>query len=112
MFFFLVVAVSRFVAFGLVCSVAEGSGAVECCWRESERSFSGFVAEVWFGSGAEARAFARGWAAVVGRSVLLRVVSGAAPGGWCVSVPCAVPGGAVVLSGGSRGGRARCRLVF
>jgi len=99
------------VPFAWVASLAESCGAVECCWRESSRSFSGFVAEVWFGSGSAAGAFASGCVGVVGRSVLVRVVSGAAPGGWVVSVPCGVPGGSVSLVGGVRGGRSRVRLV-
>jgi len=103
----------RSVSFELVAAVASQFSAVECFWRESERSFTGFVAEVCFGSGSSAGEFAAGWAAVCGRSVLVRRVSGGvAPGGWVCSVPCVVPSGAVVLRGGQRGGRrVRCRLV-
>ena len=88
----------RSVDYSLVEGLAVQSGAVEVFWRESWRSFSGFVAECWFSSR---------YAAVVGRSVLVRVVSGSAPGGWCVSAPCVVPCGSVVLRGGQRGGRVR-----
>lgn len=38
----------RFVPYEFVQSLAAEFGAVECFWRESERSFTGFVAEVWF----------------------------------------------------------------
>ncbi|MEY2976362.1 MAG: hypothetical protein RLZZ435_499 [Cyanobacteriota bacterium] len=101
----------RSVEFAFVASVAEGCGAVECFWRESGRSFTGFVAEVWFESGQAAGEFARGWAAVVGYSVLVRRVSVcAAPGGWVCSVPCLVGSGAVQLVGGQRGGQVRVRL--
>ena len=99
--------VMRLVDYSLVEGLAVQSGAVEVFWRESWRSFSGFVAECWFSSGADAGLFAQRYAAVVGRSVLVRVVSGSAPGGWCVSAPCVVPCGSVVLRGGQRGGRVR-----
>ncbi len=38
------------VPFDFVATLAAEFGAVECCWRESDRSFTGFVAEVWFES--------------------------------------------------------------
>lgn len=40
----------RAVPFSFVVSLAAEFSAVECCWRESSRSFTGFVAEVWFES--------------------------------------------------------------
>ena len=99
------------VQFDLVAGLAVEFGAVECFWRESERSFTGYVAEVWFGSGSAAGEFARRWAAVLGRSVLVRRVSVvSAPGGWCCSVPCLVGSRQVVLVGGQRGGAVRVRL--
>jgi hypothetical protein len=36
------------VSYEFISGLAAEFGAVECCWRESERSFTGFVAEVWF----------------------------------------------------------------
>ena len=39
----------RSVPFEFVSGLAAEFGAVECCWRESERSFTGYVAECWFG---------------------------------------------------------------
>ena len=102
---------SILVDYGTVSCLAEDCGAVECCWRESDRSFTGFVAECWFGSGSAAGQFAARYARVVGRSVLVRRVSTcSAPGGWCVSAPCGVPGGQVSLRGGQRGGRVRVIL--
>lgn len=65
---------------------------VECCWRESERSFTGFVTEVWFVE--LPREFAVKWFEVVGYSVLVRCVS-SDPVRFAVSVPCVVPVGAV-----------------
>jgi hypothetical protein len=98
----------QLVPFEFVQGFAAEFGAVECCWRESERSFTGFVAEVWF-SELPAQ-FAAKWAAVVGYSVLVRSVS-SGPGRFAVSVPCTVPGGQVQLLGGQRGGRVRCQVV-
>ena len=96
------------VPFEFVQGFAAEFGAVECYWRESDRSFTGFVAEVWFSH--LPSEFAARWAAVVGYSVLVRSVS-SGPGRFAVSVPCTVPSGQVHLLGGQRGGRARCQLV-
>jgi len=96
------------VSYEFVAGLAAEFGAVECSWRESDRSFTGFVAEVWFSE--LPSAFAAKWAAVVGYSVLVRCVS-SGPAPFAVSVPCTVPGGQVQLVGGVRGGRVRCQLV-
>jgi len=96
------------VSYEFVQALAVEFGAVECCWRESDRSFTGFVAEVWFDT--LPAQFAAKWAAVVGYSVLVRSVS-FGPGRFAVSVPYTVPGGQVQLVGGQRGGRVRCQLV-
>ena len=96
------------VSYEFVQTLAVEFGAVECSWRESDRSFTGFVAEVWFAQ--LPSEFAAKWAAVVGYSVLVRSVS-CSPGRFAVSVPCTVPGGQVQLLGGQRGGRVRCQLV-
>lgn len=96
----------RCVPFAFVSGLAAESGAVECYWQESDRSFTGFVAEVWFRS--LPGEFAARWSAVVGYSVFVRCVS-AGPGRFAVSVPVTVPGGAVRLGAVSRG--ARVRLV-
>jgi hypothetical protein len=94
----------RSVPFSFVSGLAAEFGAVECFWRESERSFTGFVAEVWFTE--LPREFALKWSEVVGYSVLVRCVS-AGPGRFAVSVPCVVPVGAVRLAQASRGSRVR-----
>lgn len=96
------------VPFSFVSSLAAEFGAGECLWRESDRSFTGFVAEVWFAD--LPSQFAVQWARVVGYQVHIRCVS-SGPGRFAVSVPVAASGGAVVLRGGQRGGRVRCRLV-
>jgi hypothetical protein len=96
------------VSYEFVQALAVEFNAVECCWRESDRSFTGFVAEVWFSQ--LPSEFAAKWAAVVSYSVLVRSVS-FGPGSFAVSVPCTVPGGQVQLLGGVRGGRVRCRSV-
>ena len=96
------------VQFEFVQALATEFGAVECFWRESERSFTGFVAEVWF---AELPSeFAVKWSAVVGYSVLVRCPS-SGPARFAVSVPCTGPSGSVQLRGGQRGGRVRVQLV-
>lgn len=99
---------SLVVPFELVAGLAAEFGAVECFWRESEQSFSGFVAEVWFES--LPSEFACRWAAVVGCSVLVRCVS-SGPARFAASVPVAGPCGEVRLVGGARGGPVRCRVV-
>ncbi|EKU96952.1 hypothetical protein Lepto7375DRAFT_0882 [Leptolyngbya sp. PCC 7375] len=97
--------VMRSVPFEFVSGLAAEYGAVECCWRESERSFTGYVAECWFGF--LPTFFAQRWAAVVGYSVLVRSVPAGGPGRFMVSVPVTVPQGSIRLSGGQRGGRVR-----
>lgn len=94
----------RSVPFEFVSGLAAEFGAVDCFWRESDRSFTGFVAEVWFDS--LPGDFARRWAAVVGYSVRVRCVS-SGPARFAVSVPCMVPVGSVRLSVPSRGSRVR-----
>lgn len=96
----------RSVPFEFVSGLAFEFGAVDVFWRESDVSFSGFVAEVWFDE--LPREFAIKWAEVVGYSVLVRCVS-SGPARFAVSVPCAVPVGVVQLGWRSRG--ARVRLV-
>ena len=96
----------RSVPFEFVSQLASEFGAVECCWRESERSFTGYVAECWFAQ--LPSAFAAKWAAVVGYQVRVRCVS-AGPARFAVSV--VVPDGQVLLRGGQRGGRVRVRVV-
>ena len=96
------------VPFEFVASLAAEFGAVECYWRESDRSFTGFVAECWFSS--LPSGFAARWSAVVGYSVAVRCVS-SGPAPFAVSVPCVVLDGVVQLQGGQRGGHVRCCLV-
>ncbi|MEM7067183.1 MAG: hypothetical protein AAF572_28965 [Cyanobacteria bacterium P01_B01_bin.77] len=52
----------RSVPFEFVSGLAAEFGAVECCWRESERSFTAHVAECWFAQ--LPSAFAATWAVV------------------------------------------------
>lgn len=92
------------VPFDFVAGFASEFGAVECCWRESDRSFTGFVAEVWFES--LPSEFAARWVAVVGYRIAVRCVP-FGPGRFAVSVPCSVPGGEVQLGWVSRGSRVK-----
>jgi hypothetical protein len=92
------------VAYEFIQGFAAEFGAVECYWRESDQSFTGFVAEVWFSE--LPSEFSTRWAAVVGYSVLVRSVS-SGPGRFAASIPCTVPGGQVSLGPASRGSRVR-----
>lgn len=96
------------VPFEFVEGLAAEFGALECYWRESERSFTGFVAEVWFES--LPSEFSVKWAAVVGYSVVVRAVS-VGPARFAVSIPVVVPEGQVLLLGGQRGGVVRCQFL-
>ncbi len=74
----------RIVPYQFVAILAEEYGAVECCWRESEHSFTGFVAEVWFAN--PAGEFAQRWARVIGYHIRTRCqIEGPAP--YVVSIP-------------------------
>lgn len=76
------------VPFDYVVGLAAEFGAVECWWRESDRSFSGFVAEVWFDR--PPAEFARRWAGVVGYPITVRRRSeGLAD--FAMSIPCTIP---------------------
>ncbi|NJO81273.1 MAG: hypothetical protein HC827_24140 [Cyanobacteria bacterium RM1_2_2] len=75
------------VPYSLIADIADQFNAVDCVWRESERSFTGFVAEVWFDE--LPSEFAIKWAEVVGYAVKVRRVDrGVAR--FAVSVPCVV----------------------
>jgi hypothetical protein len=90
------------VPFEFVVGLAVEFGCVDCFWRESERSFTGFVAEVWFE--ALPRDFAVRWSAVVGYSVRVRRREDGF-GRFAVSVPCVVPEGEVRLGPARLGSR-------
>lgn len=74
------------VPFQFICILAEEWGARSCHWRESDRAFTGFVAEVAFSSATVAADFARRWSEVVGYGVAVRHQCGF----HTVSVPCAI----------------------
>jgi hypothetical protein len=78
------------VPFDYVAELATEFGAVECWWRESDRSFSGFVAEVWFDK--QPAEFARRWAGVVGYPVTVRSRSDGFAA-FALSIPCTIPEG-------------------
>ena len=82
----------RSVPLKFVSGRASEFSAIECCWRESERSFTGYVAECWFVP--LPSAFAGKWAAVVGYQVRVRCVA-AGPARFAVSVPVVVPQGSI-----------------
>lgn len=75
------------VPYRFVAILAEEYGAIDYCWRESDCSFTGFVAEVWFAQ--PAGEFAQRWAQVIGYHILTRCPSeGPAP--YVVSIPVAL----------------------
>jgi hypothetical protein len=76
------------VPFDYVAGLATEFGAVECWWRESDRSFSGFVAEVWFDK--QPAEFARRWAGVVGYPITVRSRSEGFAA-FALSIPCTIP---------------------
>jgi hypothetical protein len=73
------------VPFQFITALAIEFGAVDCFWRESERSFTGYVAEVWFEQ--MPSDFAVRWAAVVGSAIRVRCAT-AGPSRFTASVPC------------------------
>ncbi|MBD2458393.1 hypothetical protein H6G80_30545 [Nostoc sp. FACHB-87] len=99
----------RSVPFEFVAGLAAEFGAVDCFWRESDSSFTGFVAEVWFSELSVAGQFASKWAEVVGYLVKVRCPS-VGPSRFVVSVPVVVPVGQVKLGWPSRG--SRVQLVY
>ncbi|HEY9296474.1 MAG TPA: hypothetical protein VIQ31_08890, partial [Phormidium sp.] len=75
------------LSYEVVRTFAESTGAVECFWRISDRSFSGYVAEVWFNELQIAGEFARVCSDRIGVNCKLRVTSeGLAK--FYVTVPC------------------------
>lgn len=90
------------VPFHFIYSLAAEFGAVECLWRESERSFTGFVAEVWFRE--LPSEFATCWAQAVGYPVKVASVT-TGPGRFVARVPVEGVHGQVKLGWASRGSR-------
>jgi hypothetical protein len=75
------------VPYAWVAALAAEYGAIECNWRESDRAFTGFVAEVWFAE--PAGEFAQRWAQVIGYHVRSRqTIDGPAP--YVLSIPVIV----------------------
>jgi hypothetical protein len=75
------------IPYPLIAGIAAEFGCVECWWRESDRSFTGFVAEVWFNT--LPSEFASKWAAVVGYEIRVRRRQNG-PAQYAVSIPCVV----------------------
>ncbi|MFB2924256.1 hypothetical protein [Aerosakkonema funiforme] len=71
----------------VISQFAQAAGAVECHWRISDRSFSGYVAEVWFGDLKMAAEFARVCSDRMGVICKIRATSDG-PAKFYVSVPC------------------------
>lgn len=75
------------LTYEVVRGLADLTGAVECFWRISDRSFSGYVAEVWFNELQTAGEFARVCSDRIGVNCKLRVTS-EGPAKFYVTVPC------------------------
>jgi hypothetical protein len=88
---------SVLVPFAVWSGLAVDSGAVDCSMRESDRAYTGWVAELVFAD-ERAHEFARRAATVLGRSVVVRRGPGMwVDSTWCigecwlVSCPCQAP---------------------
>lgn len=78
-------------------------GAYDVFWRESDRSFSGYVAECWFTTspGDLATKFAK----LVGYRITVRRIDDY----YMMSIPTTVPEGEVTLGWASRGSRVKLK---
>lgn len=96
---------SRIIPYYEVAKIAYRIGATEVFWRESQRSYTGFVAEIWFNYFPES--FRKNCETVLNHFVAVRKlddeVDGPAP--YVMSVPVAVPDGQITLGYPSRGSR-------
>jgi hypothetical protein len=75
------------VPYAWVATLAAEYGAIDCCWRESDRAFTGFVAEIWFAQ--PAGEFGHKCAKLVGYPIRTRCTSDG-PGAYVMSVPVAL----------------------
>ncbi|WP_373479255.1 hypothetical protein [Geminocystis sp.] len=85
------------VPYPLVAIIAQQAGAKEIYWRESRRSYTGYVAEVWFDK--LPSKFIGKWIEVTQQSILVRNIENL---GFSVSIPCTVPEGHIKLTQGIR----------
>ncbi|WP_196215574.1 hypothetical protein [Cyanobacterium aponinum] len=92
------------VDYPMIAVIAQNSGAMEFYWRESDRSYTGYVAEVWFQQ--LPSEFAYLWSQAIGESILVRKVS--EMNSYCVSIPCNVPDGSLKM----RSKNKKVRLVI
>ncbi|MFM2431138.1 MAG: hypothetical protein RLZZ511_2351 [Cyanobacteriota bacterium] len=72
------------VPYAWVAALAAEYGAIDCSWRESDRAFTGFVAEVWFEQ--PAGEFAQRWAKVIGYHIRSRQPADG-PARYMLSIP-------------------------
>lgn len=91
----------RYIPYHEVAKVAYFFGAIEVYWRESDRSFTGFVCESWWNF--PPRKLASNCAKVVGYPIAIRRLEG--PGRFSMSVPVVIPDGEIKLGWASRGSR-------
>ncbi|BAQ61622.1 hypothetical protein GM3708_2028 [Geminocystis sp. NIES-3708] len=95
------------VPYPLIAIIAQESGAKEYYWRESTRSYTGFVAEVWFDK--LPSEFIYTWSVTIKQSILVRNVEDL---GFSISIPCIVPEGHIKLTQGIRNhNRTRVELI-
>jgi hypothetical protein len=87
-----------------VAKVADMFGAADVFWRESARSYTGFVAEIWFSE--YPVIFRRNVEKVLQHFVCVRRIEDG-PAAYAMSVPVAVPSGEVKLGFPSKGSRVK-----
>ncbi|MEM1369077.1 MAG: hypothetical protein AAGG02_13885 [Cyanobacteria bacterium P01_H01_bin.15] len=91
------------VPYAIVAVLAKDFNSVECYWRESKRSFTGFVAEVWFRD--LPADFARKWVKTIKCSCVFVRIPAAGPGRFVVSVPVTINEAEITLSSPATGSR-------
>ncbi|BAQ63954.1 hypothetical protein [Geminocystis sp. NIES-3709] len=85
------------VPYAMIAVIADQLGAIEVYWRESDRSYTGYVAEVWFDK--LPSEFSYLWSQTVNTSILVRKIEEL---GFSISIPCTVPEGEIKLFQGQR----------
>lgn len=94
----------RILPYYEVAKVAIAFGAADVFWRESQNSYTGFVAEAWFSHYPEV--FKRNVEKVIQHFVAVRRIEDS-PAEYAMSIPVAIPSGQVKLGFPSRGSRVK-----
>ncbi|MEM7579099.1 MAG: hypothetical protein AAF316_04470 [Cyanobacteria bacterium P01_A01_bin.80] len=94
----------RLIPFDIIEKLANEYDAIECFWRESDVSFTGFVAEIWFNE--IPSEFSIKCASLIKKSMKVRCLSDGV-GKFALSVPVTVPCGEIQLGYYSRGSKVK-----